>query len=112
MARAFFVTGSKGGEGKSMGTIALLDYFNMRSRMISLVETDTASPDDGNDSQKDVKYFRHLATRAIILVQSNRLTLRSELQSALRGRAEITRRNRNCALQIFDNEVCNHAPAE
>jgi len=31
MARVFFVTGSKGGVGKSVGAIALLDYFEMRT---------------------------------------------------------------------------------
>jgi len=48
MARVFFVTGSKGGVGKSVGAIALLDYFEMRNRQVSLVETDTANPDVGN----------------------------------------------------------------
>ena len=28
MARVFFVTGSKGGVGKSVGAIALLDYLS------------------------------------------------------------------------------------
>jgi hypothetical protein len=57
MARVFFVTGSKGGVGKSVGSIALLDYFEMRSRKVSLVETDTANPDVGKAYQKDVKSF-------------------------------------------------------
>ena len=57
MARVFFVTGSKGGVGKSVGAIALLDYFEMRSRKVSLVETDTANPDVGKAYQKDVKSF-------------------------------------------------------
>ena len=57
MARVFFVTGSKGGVGKSVGSIGLLDYFEMRSRKVSLVETDTAKPDVGKAYQKDVKSF-------------------------------------------------------
>src|ERR1019366_2576882 len=57
MARVFFVTGSKGGVGKSVGAIALLDYFEMRNRKVSLVETDTANPDVGKAYQKDVKGF-------------------------------------------------------
>ena len=57
MARVFFVTGSKGGVGKSVGAIALLDYFEMRNRKVSLVETDTANPDVGKAYQKDVKLF-------------------------------------------------------
>jgi hypothetical protein len=31
MARVFFVTGSKGGVGNSVGSIGLLDYFEMRN---------------------------------------------------------------------------------
>ena len=57
MTRVFFVTGSKGGVGKSVGAIALLDYFEMRNRQVSLVETDTANPDVGKAAQKDVKSF-------------------------------------------------------
>jgi hypothetical protein len=57
MARVFFVTGSKGGVGKSVGSIGLLDYFEMRNRKVSLVETDTANPDVGKAYQKDVKSF-------------------------------------------------------
>ena len=57
MARVFFVTGSKGGVGKSVGAIALLDYFEMRNRQVSLVETDTANPDVGKAYQKSVKSF-------------------------------------------------------
>ena len=40
-----------------MGSIGLLDYFEMRSRKVSLVETDTANPDVGKAYQKDVKSF-------------------------------------------------------
>jgi hypothetical protein len=57
MARVFFVTGSKGGVGKSVGAIALLDYFEMGNRQVSLVETDTANPDVGKAYQKNVKSF-------------------------------------------------------
>jgi len=57
MARVFFVTGSKGGVGKSVGAIALLDYLEMGNRQVSLVETDTANPDVGKAYQKDVKSF-------------------------------------------------------
>jgi hypothetical protein len=57
MARVFFVTGSKGGVGKSVGSIGLLDYLEMRNRKVSLVETDTANPDVGKAYQKDVKSF-------------------------------------------------------
>ena len=57
MARVFFVTGSKGGVGKSVGAIALLDYFEMGNRQVSLVETDTANPDVGKAYQKSVKSF-------------------------------------------------------
>jgi len=112
MARMTFITGSEGSVGKSTGTIAVLDFFKMRSRMISPLETDTASPNDGKASGKDVKGFRHLRTH-VILVQSNRLTLRIAWQSAtFGGRADTEWWHRNCALQISDNEVCNHAPAE
>jgi len=57
VARVFFVTGSKGGVGKSVGAIALLDYFEMRNREVTLVETDTANPDVGKAYQKSVKSF-------------------------------------------------------
>ena len=57
MARIFFVTGSKGGVGKPVGTIALFDDFEMRNRQVSLVETDTANPDVGKAYQKSVKSF-------------------------------------------------------
>lgn len=112
MERVFFVTGSKGGVGKSADSIGLLDYFEMRSRKVSLVETDMANPDDTKASRKDAKFFRYLGIR-VHLVQSNRLTLRIAWQSAsFGGRADTERWYRNCALQISDNEVCNHAPAE
>ncbi len=57
MARVFFVTGSKGGVGKSVGAITLLDYFERQNRKVSLVETDTANPDVGKAYQKNVKSF-------------------------------------------------------
>jgi MinD-like ATPase involved in chromosome partitioning or flagellar assembly len=34
MARVFFVSGGKGGVRKSVGAIALLDYFQMGSRRL------------------------------------------------------------------------------
>jgi hypothetical protein len=40
-----------------VGSIGLLDYFEMRNRKVSLVETDTANPDVGKAYQKDVKSF-------------------------------------------------------
>ena len=57
MARVFLVTGGKGGVGKSVSAIALLDYFETRGRKVTLVETDTANPDVGKAYQKDVKGF-------------------------------------------------------
>ena len=48
MAKVFFVTGSKGGVGKSVGAIGLVDHFEMRSRKVSRVDTETANPDFGN----------------------------------------------------------------
>ena len=48
MASVFFLTGSEGGAGKSVGSMGLLNYLDMRSRKVSLVETDTANPDVGN----------------------------------------------------------------
>ncbi len=47
MATVLFSNGSKGGVGKSVGAIALLDYFEMGNRQVSLVETDTAMADEG-----------------------------------------------------------------
>ena len=47
MARVFFVTGSIGGVGKSVGAIALLDNFQIGNRQISLVETATGKADEG-----------------------------------------------------------------
>ena len=48
MASVFFQTGSEGGAGKSVGSMGLLNYLDMRIRKVSLVETDTANPDVGN----------------------------------------------------------------
>ncbi len=79
--------------------------------MVSLVETDTASPDDVKTSWKDVEYLPHPATRFIHLVQRIRLKLQRERQSAILGRAEIERWRRNCA-QHFSEEVRNDAPTE
>lgn len=57
MARVFLVTGGKGGVGKSVCSIALLDYFDTRGRKVTLVETDSANPDVGKAYQKEVKGF-------------------------------------------------------
>jgi MinD-like ATPase involved in chromosome partitioning or flagellar assembly len=43
MARVFFVSGGKGGVRKSVGAIALLDYFQMGNRKVSLMEGSTLS---------------------------------------------------------------------
>ena len=43
MARTVFATGSNGGVRKSVGAIALLDYFQMGNRKVSLVEGSTMS---------------------------------------------------------------------
>jgi len=51
MARVFFVTGSKA-VLEVCGAIALLDYFEMRNRKVSLVETDTANPDVGKATRR------------------------------------------------------------
>ena len=40
-----FVTGSKGGVGKSIATMAVLDYLMSSNRFVKLVETDLANPD-------------------------------------------------------------------
>jgi hypothetical protein len=57
MARVFMVTGGKGGVGKSMTSIALLDYLEVKGRKVTLVETDSSNPDVGKAYQKDVKGF-------------------------------------------------------
>ena len=40
-----FVSGSKGGVGKSIVTMAMLDYLTSAGRLVKLVETDLANPD-------------------------------------------------------------------
>jgi hypothetical protein len=40
-----FVSGSKGGVGKSLTTMAVLDYLTAANRSVKLVETDLANPD-------------------------------------------------------------------
>jgi len=57
MARVFMVTGGKGGVGKSMTSIALLDYLEIKERKVTLVETDSSNPDVGKAYQKNVKGF-------------------------------------------------------
>lgn len=41
----YLVGGSKGGVGKSMVTMALIDYLQQRDKKLLLVETDTTNPD-------------------------------------------------------------------
>jgi hypothetical protein len=43
--RIYWVGGSKGGVGKSMMTLALLDYLLERGEKVALVECDTSNPD-------------------------------------------------------------------
>ena len=103
MARIFCVTGSKVGVATPINENALLNYCEMGSLMISLMETDTASQDDVKASRKDVKYLPHPATRVTHLVQKTRLTLRKARQSATIGCcAEIERWRRNCAQHISE----------
>jgi hypothetical protein len=112
MERVLFVTGSKGGVGKSTGAIVHFDNFEMRSQKVSPVETDMASVDDAEASRIDVKHLLHTATRVFHLVQRIRLKQRRERQSAILGcRAEIERWCRNCAEHISE-EVRNDAPTE
>jgi hypothetical protein len=40
-----FVSGSKGGVGKSIATMAVLDYLTSANRFVKLVESDLANPD-------------------------------------------------------------------
>jgi hypothetical protein len=40
-----FVSGSKGGVGKSIATMAILDYLTSSNRFVKLVESDLANPD-------------------------------------------------------------------
>lgn len=39
------VSGSKGGVGKSLTTMALLDYFSMNHKLVKLIDADTNNPD-------------------------------------------------------------------
>jgi len=41
----YLVSGSKGGVGKSLVTLALIDYLQRHNQMPMLVETDTSNPD-------------------------------------------------------------------
>jgi MinD superfamily P-loop ATPase len=43
--RIYWVGGSKGGVGKSMMTVATLDYLLDRKQNVVLVECDTSNPD-------------------------------------------------------------------
>jgi len=44
-APIIFVSGSKGGVGKSITTMAVLDYLATKQRMTKLVDADTSNPD-------------------------------------------------------------------
>lgn len=44
-SQIIFVSGSKGGVGKSILTMATLDYMTSANRLVKLVETDLANPD-------------------------------------------------------------------
>jgi hypothetical protein len=101
MARVFFLTGRKGGAGNSVGSVGLLDYFEMGSRKVSLVETDTANPDVGNalrtssirsvamipPSDDLLNFF--LADRSGVVPDMNYITVRGILEKRwLAGAAE------------------------
>jgi MinD superfamily P-loop ATPase len=45
LGRIYWVGGSKGGVGKSMMTLATLDYLLERGTKVVLVECDTSNPD-------------------------------------------------------------------
>jgi len=45
--RIWWIGGSKGGVGKSMMTLAAVDYFLDKGRNVTLVECDTSNPDVG-----------------------------------------------------------------
>ena len=47
-APIIFVSGSKGGVGKSLTTMAVLDYLATENRYVKLIESDTANPDVWN----------------------------------------------------------------
>jgi hypothetical protein len=53
----FFVPGSAGGVGRSVGAASHLDDFEMRFRKNSPVETNTANPNVGSAYQRDVMSF-------------------------------------------------------
>jgi len=42
-----FVSGSKGGVGKSITTMAVLDYLATENRYVKLLEADTSNPTSG-----------------------------------------------------------------
>jgi hypothetical protein len=97
MARMFFLTGSKGSARKSVGVIALLDYFEVRSRKVSLVETNTASPDIGKTLRtssirsvamippSDVLYNFFLADRHAVFRVKNDITVQGTLEKSGSG---------------------------
>lgn len=45
MNKIYMVGGSKGGVGKSIVSIALIDYLRVQNKEILLIETDTSNPD-------------------------------------------------------------------
>lgn len=49
----YLVGGSKGGVGKSMVTMALIDYLHDRGESVVLIETDTSNPDVWKTYGKD-----------------------------------------------------------
>ena len=51
----YWVGGSKGGVGKSMMTIATVDYLLERGKKVLLVECDTSNPDVGNAYQDELR---------------------------------------------------------
>jgi hypothetical protein len=63
--RIYWVGGSKGGVGKSMMTVATLDYLVERGDNVLLVECDTSNPDVWN------AYSEHLQSELIDLDQAD-----------------------------------------
>jgi MinD superfamily P-loop ATPase len=51
----YWVDGSKGGVGKSMMTIATVDYLLERGKNVLLVECDTSNPDVWNAYQNELE---------------------------------------------------------
>ena len=93
----FFQTGSEGGAGKSVGSMGLLNYLDMRIRKVSLVETNTASPDIGKTLRtssirsvamippSDVLYNFFLADRHAVFRVKNDITVQGTLEKSGSG---------------------------